>query len=160
MKGQKQVFSSTYQNWETPKPLFNRLHERFNFTIDLAASPDNHLLPRFYTEEDNSLIQSWVDERGFTNPPYNIAPEFIEKSYMEVAYGCMELNLLLVPARTSNKEWEEFVFPHAEELIFINGRVKFGNSPTGAPFPSVCILFREDNCGKGPKVSWISVRGE
>jgi hypothetical protein len=33
------------------------------------------------------------------------------------------------------------VIPHAE-IRFIRGRIRFGNSPNSAPFPSAVVIFR------------------
>ena len=46
----------------------------------------------------------------------------------------------LLPARTDTKWWKEYVMK-ASELRFISGRVKFGDSKQGAPFPSVIAIF-------------------
>lgn len=169
MIGRKQVFSTGKDDWATPEWLFQLLHARFEYTIDLAASKENAKLPRYFTEEDNSLKKSWDTERGFCNPPYSLAPEFIEKAYIEnvqnwMRWGrdssCAEHTSLLLPARTSNKEWGKYIFPHATELIFIEGRVVFEGASLGAPFPSVVVTF--DYMGRPPdtsiKVSTIDAR--
>lgn len=46
----------------------------------------------------------------------------------------------LLPARTDTRWWRDYVMK-ASELRFISGRVKFGDSRTGAPFPSVIAIF-------------------
>lgn len=52
-------FMSEKNNWETPQELFDALHAEFGFTLDAAASDDNHKLPRYYTAETNGLVQDW-----------------------------------------------------------------------------------------------------
>lgn len=52
-------FMSEKNNWETPQELFNALHAEFGFTLDAAASDDNHKLPRYYTAETDGLKQDW-----------------------------------------------------------------------------------------------------
>ena len=52
-------FMSEKNNWETPQDLFDTLHAEFSFTLDAAASDDNHKLPRYYTSETNGLVQDW-----------------------------------------------------------------------------------------------------
>jgi len=46
----------------------------------------------------------------------------------------------LLPARTDTRWWKDYVMK-ASELRFISGRVKFGDSKVGAPFPSVIAIF-------------------
>lgn len=45
----------------------------------------------------------------------------------------------LLPARTDTRWWSDVM--EATELRFIRGRVKFGGSVTGAPFPSVIAIW-------------------
>jgi hypothetical protein len=43
------------------------LHERFHFTVDVAASDRNHKLPRYHTRSNNGLTASWAGERVYCN---------------------------------------------------------------------------------------------
>jgi len=52
-------FMSEKNNWETPQELFDALHAEFGFTLDAAASDENHKLPRYYTAETDGLSQDW-----------------------------------------------------------------------------------------------------
>lgn len=63
--------TSSRQDYETPQALFDKLNQRYGFTIDAAASPENAKLDRYWTEEDDALTKSWSGERVFVNPPYN-----------------------------------------------------------------------------------------
>lgn len=53
------LFSSDRNNWETPKALFDELNAKYHFTLDAAASSENHKVERYYTPETNGLIQDW-----------------------------------------------------------------------------------------------------
>lgn len=46
----------------------------------------------------------------------------------------------LVPSRTDTKWWHDYAMK-ADEIRFIKGRLKFGNSKNSAPFPSAIIVF-------------------
>ncbi|MDU2110007.1 MAG: DNA N-6-adenine-methyltransferase [Peptoniphilus lacydonensis] len=52
-------FSSEKDDWETPQKLFDELNEKYQFDIDVAASARNAKLPKYFTKEDNALIQEW-----------------------------------------------------------------------------------------------------
>lgn len=53
------LFSSNRMDWETPQALFDELNAEFGFSLDAAASESNAKCPRFFTERENGLIQSW-----------------------------------------------------------------------------------------------------
>jgi len=51
---------------------------------------------------------------------------------------------MLVHARTDTKWFHEWVYYKAE-LIFIRGRLNFGESKWNAPFPSMIAIYRPQN---------------
>ena len=62
-------FTSTKQDWTTPKPLFAALDAEFHFTCDLAASEGNTLCGQYFSQETDGLRQSWSGT-CWLNPPY------------------------------------------------------------------------------------------
>jgi hypothetical protein len=100
--------------WE----VFNPLHERFKFTIDVAASADNAKLPRYFTAEVNGLEQSWAGERVWCNPPYSDIRPWVEKAWREYEPGQAELIVMLVPAnRTEQPWWQEEIEPWRDSPV-------------------------------------------
>lgn len=55
------------------------------------------------------------------------------------------LVVMLIPARTDTRYFHDYIM-HRAEVRFVRGRLKFGGSDTGAPFPSMLVIFR------GPKM--------
>lgn len=53
------MFSSARQDWATPQDLFDELNEEFHFNLDPRANAENHKCERYFTEEDNGLLQEW-----------------------------------------------------------------------------------------------------
>ena len=53
------MFSSARQDWATPQDLFDELNEEFHFNLDPCANAENHKCERYFTEEDNGLLQEW-----------------------------------------------------------------------------------------------------
>ncbi|MCL2102244.1 MAG: phage N-6-adenine-methyltransferase [Fibromonadales bacterium] len=133
------LFSSAKSEWATPQWLFDALHARFGFTLDVCATHDNAKLPRYFSPADDGLSQSWHGERCYCNPPYGrqIAL-WVAKARQEATGGCLVVGLL--PARTDAKWWQENVRSHAE-VHFIAGRLKFGNADNSAPFPSAIAVW-------------------
>ena len=145
----KVMFSSKSDEYETPPWLYNTLHDVFKFTLDPAASAENHKCNKFYVAEPGGggLAGTWEDERVFCNPPYSKhglvsqATDWCEKAVNEPH----EIAVLLLPARTDTKLWQDYVFPNASHILFVRGRIKFmvdgEEMSTGAPFPSAVVVF-------------------
>ena len=133
-------FKSEKQTWETPQDFFNKLDDLFGFTLDACASDENAKVANYYTVEQNALAQDW---RGvvWCNPPYGREQvKFIQKAYDEsVKHGSTVV--CLIPARPDTKVWQDLIFAKADQICFIKGRLKFGNSKDAAPFPSALIVF-------------------
>lgn len=128
--------------------MFAALHREFAFTVDAAASSTNALLPRFWTEHDNALIQPWAGERVFCNPPFGRSIAlWLLRAIGEISRGC-PLAVLLVPARTDAGWWHDTVIPNAE-IRFLRGRLQYTHPSDPerrirrqAPFASAVLVFR------------------
>ena len=71
---------SISQEHGTPDEIWIPLHKEFNFQIDLCASPENALLPRFYTKNDNVFTKDII-ETSFANIEFVRAKKFAKKFY-------------------------------------------------------------------------------
>ena len=133
-------FKSNIQTWETPLDFFSKLDQLFSFTLDACASDENAKVGNYYTVEQNALEQDWQGV-VWCNPPYGREQvKFIQKAYDEsVKHG--SIVVCLIPARPDTKVWQDLIFKHADQICFIKGRLKFGNSKDAAPFPSALIVF-------------------
>lgn len=121
------------------KTFFKTLNDEFDFTLDPCADELNHKCEKYYTKEQNGLIQSWKGERVFCNPPYgSTLKDWVKKC----AESDAELVVMLIPARTDTKYFHEYIY-NKSEIRFIKGRLKFGNSKNSAPFPSMLVIFRK-----------------
>jgi site-specific DNA-methyltransferase (adenine-specific) len=143
-------FSSKKQDWATPNDLFNELDRHIGFVLDAAASEWNAKCHNYYDEEDNGLDQGWF---GCTwiNPPYSRGlGNWVHKAATEHTKGNTSMIAMLIPARPDTRYWHEWVFPYANAILFIKGRIKFiqrdGTPGDAAPFPS-CVIFytKEDH---------------
>lgn len=132
-------FSSATDNWETPQYFFDKLNEKYKFTLDVAASKQNAKCPRFFTKEDNGLFKSWQGEVCWMNPPYGRdIIGWLDKAHSEWMLGNSTI-ICLVPSRTDTAWWHDFAMK--ENIEFIRGRLKFGGHVNAAPFPSALISF-------------------
>lgn len=139
----KILFSSKEDNWETPQELFEKLNNIFHFSLDPCADKYNHKCKKFYTKEDDGLIQDWGGHTVFCNPPYGRKIyKWVKKCYEE-AQKDDTIVVLLIPSRTDTKYFYEFLYNKKNvELIFIKGRLKFGKNKNPAPFPSLIAIIR------------------
>lgn len=124
--------ASERDNLGTDPALFAKLHERFGFTIDVAATPVNAKCPVFYTLEDDGLALTWKG-RVWCNPPYSAIGAWVEKAWTE--WGRQrgpELIVMLLPAnRPEQGWWQEKVEPYRDRphmplrTEFLRGRPRF-----------------------------------
>lgn len=139
---------TAFEGWTTPRPLFDRLHAEFDFTLDAAASPENCLCPRFFTREEDALASVW-EGRVFVNPPYGRG---LGRWVAKVAEARLtaELVAALLPVRSDTAWWHDYVML-ASEVRLIRGRLSYQGGPSerghNAPFPSAVVVFTPDHRG-------------
>ena len=133
-------YMSKSNEWTTPMWLFKELDVKFNFTLDPCCTKESALCDKYYTIEDDGLIQDWGGEIVFMNPPYGRAiGKWVEKAYRESLNGAVVV--CLIPSRTDTRYWHNYIFPYAADIKFLKGRLKFGDGKNPAPFPSAIIIF-------------------
>jgi hypothetical protein len=115
--------------WKTPQAVYEKLDAEFKFDFDPCPLGG---------EVDGSarLLNNWQGKRVFCNPPYDRIAEFLECA------RDAELAVFLIPARVDTKWFHGLCLPHASEIRFIKGRLKFGDAKNVAPFPSMIVIFR------------------
>lgn len=134
-------YSSKSNEWATPQKLFDELNEEFNFTLDPCATDENAKCNKHFTIEDDGLSKDWSKDVVFMKPPYGREiKKWIKKAYEESLNGATVV--CLIPARTDTTYWHDFIFDKADDIRFLRGRLKFGNSKNSAPFPSAIVLYR------------------
>jgi phage N-6-adenine-methyltransferase len=144
------LWRSEAHDWQTPPDLFAVLHAEFAFTLDVCATAETALCPRYFTPDQDGLAQPWAG-RCFMNPPYAEVDTWMAKAAAEVAEGRADLVACLVPARTDVGWWWDYAI--GGEVRFLRGRVHFSReSGTGpAPFASAVVIL-----GRPATVVWWS----
>lgn len=134
-------YSSKSNEWATPMKLFNELNKEFDFTLDPCSTHENAKCKKHFTIKENGLKRSWSKETVFMNPPYGREiKKWVEKAYKESLKGATVV--CLIPARTDTTYWHDFIFGKADDIRFLRGRLKFGDSKNSAPFPSAIVIYR------------------
>jgi len=137
---QKLMFSSKSDEWETPQNFFNKLNKTYKFTLDPCSTIESAKCEKYYTLEDDGLSKSWKNETVFVNPPYGKIKDWVKKAHYEsINNGAVVV--MLIPARTDTRYWHDYIMEEADSIYFVKGRLKFGNSPNSAPFPSAVVVF-------------------
>lgn len=138
----KAMFSSATDLWATPQKFFDELDLEFHFTLDPCATIDNAKCEKFFTKEDDGLLQNWGGENVFCNPPYGREiGKWVKKAYEESKKD-ETLVVMLLPARTDTKWFHEWIYGKAE-IRFLKGRLKFGDAKNSAPFPSMVVIYKK-----------------
>ena len=132
--------------WATPSWIYRPLKDALNgFDLDPASGAEQTLIAdHTYTKQENGLAQEWFGN-VWVNPPYG--SEHNEDWAKKVSAEIHNTKTItaLVPASTDT-QWFQNHYAHAEYLTFIDGRVNF-NGEGPASFPSVICSFGEFNAG-------------
>ena len=138
----KGLFTSETDKWNTPNNLIQDLSLVFDWDLDVCAS-SNNVCDFYFNEKDNGLKCDW---RGlcWMNPPYG--KEISKWIFRARIHGLLPGTTVvcLLPARTDTKWWHNNI-SFASHVVFIKGRLKFGDQKGSAPFPSAFVVFGELN---------------
>lgn len=155
------MFSKASDNWSTPRAYYDALNVAFSFGVDAAATKQNALCGHYYGIDEGSrltrphclgdaLTAPWsqfAHEPHWCNPPYSLCREFVAKAAKERLLGV--LTVMLIPSRTDTRYFHDHLWDADEhttrpgiELWFVKGRLKFSGAKSGAPFPSMVVVFR------------------
>jgi len=105
----------------TPTHIWQKLSKEFNFSVDVCASDQNHLLPKYYTKEIDALKQNWDGEIAYVHPMFDqFIPKFVEKA--SKSKGTF---VFLLPASTHTKYFHDYFYQKSNvEIRFLKKPVK------------------------------------
>lgn len=146
--------ATAFQEYQTPPDFFANLNAEFGFTLDAAAHAHNALCARFFTPEQDGLVQDWGREVVFCNPPYARWQLFrwVEKAAASAKAGATVV--MVVPASVET-DWfhrlawdgERHCARPGVEVRLLRGRLRFldprdkAKSPKGwRPLTSHMVL--------------------
>ena len=154
------IHSSERHDWRTPPELFEAIETQvlttlgqrrdcsWNFTLDAAASDDNHLCIDYFTEKDDALSQDWYTSGWvWVNSPYGRdIGKWVDKAIEEHKKGA---KIVLLAFASTDTQWFAKAWEAASATIFLTGRVNFldhaGNKRAPAPKGSVLFVFDIDH---------------
>lgn len=128
------LLSAKSPHYATPSSLYDQLNAEFHFNFDPCPYNEDYHGPLFSFD---GLNVSWANKRVFCNPPYGRA---ITKFMMKAIEA--DLAVFLVPARVDTAWFHDLALPHAKEIRFLRGRLKFEGCKNPAPFPCMLVIFK------------------
>lgn len=143
---QKQLFTSNNQHHNTPNNVLELVRKFGPITVDPCSNQYSLVNAKISYDgiTKDGLIEPW---HGiiFVNPPYGRHQIHWIKRCVDVLYRNPDNQIfLLVPARTDTKNFQDWIYPGADKICFIKGRLKFllnGQEQDPAPFPSLIAYF-------------------
>ena len=90
----------------TPTDIWEKLSKEFEFTCDMCASDENHLVDKYYTAENSALDKNWDDEVGYIHPLFDSKiGKFVEKASKHNG-----LYVFLLPASTHTRYFHNYFY--------------------------------------------------
>ena len=133
------------QDYGTPPELLAAIKHKLRieeFDIDLAASEENKVAVKCYTEENSAfkMGNSWKQGTGWNwcNPPFADIEPWVRTAAVE-AYTRGAQTAVLVPLSLS-EWWVNWVEDYAYKLL-LHGRIKFVGAEQGYPKDCAILLY-------------------
>ncbi len=139
--GHERGFSGITNDWLTPKFITDEIGP---FDLDPCAAPNPRpwdIARHHITLPEDGLHADWSQYgRVFCNPPYGPDTGKWMRKMGEHNNG-----IALIFARVETKAWQEWVWPFAEGVLFLAGRLSFctpdGKAGSTAGAPSALVAF-------------------
>lgn len=143
----KKIHINNDDNYATPPELYADLNRRFNFDFDPCPYNEGEII-------NDGLKIEW-GKSNFVNPPYSqkLKELFVKKGIEEMKKG--KICVFLIPVSTSTALFHKIIKPNATEIIFVEGRIKFGKRDKEGNF--FLPLNAEGKTQTGTKDSMIVV---
>ena len=131
------IYNKAFKYLRTPTNIWADLKKEFNFTIYCCASDQNHLLPRYYTINNDCLTKDWSKEVAYIHPMFDgKIGKFVEKAYHTKNFT----GVFLLPASTHTKYFHDFIYHNPNcEIRFLrkpNRGFHFGHDDGTADDPN------------------------
>ena len=141
----KALFSSTKQDWQTPKVLYDKIDKGAGgILIDAAADETNHQCDLWYGPGSNitedALSFDWIKGKThFLNPPFKGIEKWYQKCALEAERGIT--TFMLTPARCDTRYFHDHVPQWARRIWILKGRVPFVGGKYTSTFPTLIIQW-------------------
>jgi phage N-6-adenine-methyltransferase len=132
------------QDYGTPRDFIEAVERRFGpIVCDLAAGPDNHKAPQYFTVEDDSLSLPWSERFStgtlWLNPPFGTIDPWAAKC-AEESTRRTGLILMLTPASIDTHWFARHVNRKAM-VLGLNPRIVFEGCTSAYPKALMLSVF-------------------
>lgn len=143
------IMDVTSTAWNTPPEIVEAVQDIMEgIDLDPCSNPFSMVgAKRTFSLEEGTdgLTEPWhFDRRIFVNPPWGReVHKWMQRAYSASSAGSDVV--MLVPAATETKAWEQWVWPCCQRICFIQGRIEFwlNGKPAGASCtrPAALLLY-------------------
>ena len=119
---------------ETPDNLLKAIRDEFGEFFDPCPFVGRGKVPDF----DGTTVE-W-GKVNYVNPPYNNVEPWCVKAIDEGRKG--KTSVMLVPVRTGTRYWQNYVYPFADQLRFLSGKIIFKGYKKPSPHHLVIVVYR------------------
>nr|QYA18411.1 DNA N-6-adenine-methyltransferase [Clandestinovirus] len=130
----------------TPKDFFEDLERVLHLKFKFDPCPANASF--------DGLKVNWKGP-AFINPPFSAIKAFVTKAVKERD----ERNItsaFLIPIRAESKYWREIVWPQADQILILQGRLVFQGYTAALPISLAVVVFRpKKECHKVRTTSFV-----
>jgi phage N-6-adenine-methyltransferase len=147
------------QEWRTPQNFLAAIAREWSIDIDVSASAENSVVPRFYGIEQDGLKQPWFDSGArvaWCNPGFRSQGDWTVKAKEETRAnpGCTALVMTTV---SPSAQWWALAEACAVEIRLLAPRVQFEPAPgiirSSNAHENALFIFRY-NCCYHPTHVW------
>jgi len=134
--------ATSKQDYQTDPAFIRAVVKRWGpLDFDLAAHAQNTQCPRYYSREQNSLVQDWgsLDGNLWLNPEFSDIDPWAAKCARTALRPGARI-LFLTPAAVSTNWFAEHVFGHAR-VFAVRPRLTFVGHTTGFPKDMILSVF-------------------
>jgi phage N-6-adenine-methyltransferase len=121
--------------FKTPDFIFKQLDSIFDFTIDAACNTDDCKCDNgfYFDNGDDGLVNSWIYNRVFCNPPFSDKTNWILKADYEVQNNNCPIVVMILPSLCMDTEIWHSRIENKYHYEILKGRISFINPITNKP---------------------------
>lgn len=140
----KEEIAELRQEWETPPDFWQTINAKYEFQVDVCASPENSKCEYYISSEMDSLNgwRPWVvggiagaieaqehngeyqHIRAWCNPGFSDVQQWHKKAFEQAQNHASGL-VVVIGIPGASQEWYKFAQTHADEIIDLSPRVHY-----------------------------------
>lgn len=128
--------------YETPAKLYDPINAEFGFTLDAAATALNTKCQKFFTKDQNGLLQDWGKETVWCQPPFESIRPWLEKANDASLRGATVVMLCPLTVHLVRQSSLKLISRAEFRLIWDDPKFIHHGKTITLPFPLCLLIFR------------------